>query len=118
MSKVTIKAILLSTILVASMAAANIHTISQSESLTKNERVERMMQEAHPESYKGLSQTSQQILESIENYPETNLSIEIKGNKAIINGTVKNEMDEPMLIKSLKAFPEIDIVESNIELSE
>ncbi len=55
MSKVTIKAILLSTILVASMAAANIHNINEDKNLTKNEIVEKMMQEAYPEIYKGLS---------------------------------------------------------------
>lgn len=67
---------------------------------------------------KKLSKISQDILNSVENYPNTNLDIEVIGNKAIINGEIYNEMDEFFIIKSIKSFPEIDYVVSEIKYIE
>jgi len=67
---------------------------------------------------KKLSKISQDILKSVENYPNTDLDIEVIGNKAIINGEIYNEMDEFFIIKSIKSFPEIDYVVSEIKYIE
>tara|TARA_B100000073_G_scaffold103157_1_gene82473 strand:- start:1008 stop:1304 length:297 start_codon:yes stop_codon:yes gene_type:complete len=94
-----VKTIILFSILMVSMSAIGIN--NREQELDKN-----------------LSKISQDILNSVENYPNTDLDIEIIGNKAIINGIIYNEMDEFFIIKSIKSFPEIDYVVSEIKYIE
>lgn len=94
-----VKTIILFSILMVSMSAIGIN--NREQELDKN-----------------LSKISQDILNSVENYPNTDLDIEIIGNKAIINGEIYNEMDEFFIIKSIKSFPEIDYVVSDIKYIE
>lgn len=108
-----IKVIALSTVLISGFVAAQEQTFSTPqkamETSVKNKSVDRKTE---------LSSQAQQVIESIENYPNTDLNVTVVGSTAMVSGSVKKEMDKVVVVKALKSLQYFDRVESDIEISE
>ena len=108
-----IKVIALSTVLTSGFVAAQEQTVStpqkSMETSVKNKSVDKKTE---------LSSAAQQVIQSIENYPNTDLEVVVNGKVASINGTVSSESDKKIIANALKAVPDFSTVQVNIEVSE
>tara|TARA_Y100000588_G_scaffold41528_1_gene39667 strand:- start:43469 stop:43807 length:339 start_codon:yes stop_codon:yes gene_type:complete len=108
-----IKVIALSTVLTSGFVAAQEQTVStpqkSMETSVKNKSVDKKTE---------LSSAAQQVIQSIENYPNTDLKVTVVGSTATVSGTVEKEMDKEVIIKALESLQDFDRVESDIKLSE
>ncbi len=108
-----IKVIALSTVLTSGFVAAQEQTVSTPqkamETSVKNKSVDKKIE---------LSSPAQQVIQSIENYPNTDLKVTVVGSTAMVSGTVKKEMDKEVVVKALESLQDFNHVESDIELSE
>lgn len=106
--KNSIKAIALSTLLISGFAVQAQET--KKESVTTEQAVAATTGQ--------LSDTAKQVINKIENYPNTDLDVVVNGKVASINGTVSSESDKKVIANALKAVPDFSTVQVNIEVSE
>lgn len=108
-----IKVIALSTILTSACIVAQEQSVT-----TSNTEMKHSMKNKSVDKKTELSTSAEQVIKSIENYPNTDLKVEVVGSNVTVSGTVDNEKDKMVVLKALESLQEFKNINSNITLSE
>lgn len=107
-----IKVIALSTILTSACIVAQEQSVSAPQEAMKHS-----MKNKSVDKKTELSTSAKQVIESIENYPNTDLKVTVVGSNATISGTVENKNDEMVVVKTLESLQEFKNINKDIKVS-
>lgn len=102
-----IKIIALSTLLLSGFAA---QALEVSKEMTTTEDVVTEQKE--------LSSEAKQVIKTIENYPNSVLTVNVQGDTAIVSGTVMKGTDQNAIEDALVATSDFSVVKLEIEVIE
>tara|TARA_B100000073_G_scaffold103157_1_gene82475 strand:- start:1826 stop:2146 length:321 start_codon:yes stop_codon:yes gene_type:complete len=102
-----IKIIALSTLLLSGFAA---QALEVSKEMTTTEDVVTEQKE--------LSSEAKQVIKTIENYPNSDLTVSVQGDTAIVSGTVMKGTDQKAIEDALVATSDFSVVKLEIEVIE
>tara|TARA_Y100000588_G_scaffold41528_1_gene39668 strand:- start:43865 stop:44185 length:321 start_codon:yes stop_codon:yes gene_type:complete len=102
-----IKIIALSTLLLSGFA---VQALEVSKEMTTTEDV--------VAEHKELSPEAKQVIKTIENYPNSDLTVSVQGDTAIVKGTVMNGTDQKAIEDALVATSDFSVVKLEISVSE